>query len=124
MSLSIEKAHEVLDAVWSEYQENAYMQNKILTHMCTHLPSLMTQASECHKQREDRKRHLTEGADSFISSFLGKHDYHYSPVAGVFFRYDGLHYSIYNEDDILYEALRGITHNPDLHAWKYKIKNN
>lgn len=124
MSLSIEKAHEVLDSIWSEYIEDAYMQNKILTHMCSHLPSLMAQASDCHKQREDRKRNLTEAADGFISSFLSKHDYYYSSVAGMFFHYDGLHYSIYNEDDILYEALRGVTHKPELHAWKYKIKNN
>tara|TARA_A200000113_G_scaffold224548_1_gene242698 strand:+ start:369 stop:1916 length:1548 start_codon:yes stop_codon:yes gene_type:complete len=124
MCQTIEKAHETLDNLWKEYEADPYMQNKILTHMCTHLPSLMSQASQCHKKREVRKRNLTEGADVFITQFLNKHDYYYSPVAGVFFHYDGNHYSIYNEDDILYEALRGVTHKPELHAWKYKIKNS
>jgi len=116
------KAKSILCDLFERYTSNAYITNKLLHHMCDQLPVLMQRAAEHQVQREDRKRSLTEAADAFVERFLGKNVYVYSHTASMFFHYDRLHYHVYNEDDILYEVLRGITHQPSLHPWKHKIK--
>lgn len=116
------KAKSSLCDLFEQYASNTYITNKLLHHMCDQLPVLMQRAAEHQVRREDRKRSLTEAADSFVERFLGKNVYVYSHTASMFFHYDRLHYHVYNEDDILYEILRGITHQPGLHPWKHKIK--
>jgi hypothetical protein len=58
----------------------------------------------------------------FIETFLNTNKYFYLPSTEKFFYYDGQHYQIFNEDDILYNVLSAITKDRNLMSWKQMTK--
>jgi len=79
------------------------------------------------KEKEARDKHrekLNKEKDLFSSKFLQTHNYSYCANTEFFFHYDGMHYTIYNEDDIHHEILESITNGKKLMSIKYKTKAN
>ena len=107
-----------------KYENNSYVLNKIHNYIVHLLPGYLELNNENHKQREKRKQILTTGTEKFINSFMGKNKFFYNNQTEFFFLYDGEHYSIYNEDDIVYKILTTISQEKSLMSWKQKIKNN
>ena len=68
--LSLERAREVLASLHDKYSDDDYMKARLLQHVCSQLPTIMERADTCHRQREDRKKVLEEGAEGFIEGFL------------------------------------------------------
>jgi hypothetical protein len=122
-----EKLNEInnmIEKLWKEYEENPYMLNKFHNYVVNLLPNNLETINEDYKQREERKKKLTKEKDEFTKTFLGTHNYFYCSSSEYFFSYDGLHYKIVNQDDIVYKILSTITKEQNLMAWKHKIKNN
>ena len=124
MSKQRKEIDNILDDLFIKYEGNSYMENKIHNYIVNHLPGTLEANDTNHKQREERKNKLNSQKDKFTSSFLGKNNYFYCNLTEYFFIYNGHHYSIYNEDDIVHEILRTISHDQSLMSWKHKIKKN
>ena len=117
---------EVLSAVnmlYEKYSKNEFIQTKIHNYIVNLLPVNLENQNEEHTIRQERKEKLTEEMDKFIARFIGKNNYFYCNSTEYFFNYNGKHYKIHNEDDIVHEILSTITQEKLLMSWKHKIKN-
>jgi hypothetical protein len=76
-----------------------------------------------HVERQARIDELTQNQDQFIESFLNNNQYFYVPSTENFFFYDGMHYQLFNEDDIIYHILSTISKEKELTTWKQSTKN-
>ena len=120
----ITKLHLGLDELIQKHQDNDYVYGRLVNYMEHFLPLALQNAVELHKQREERKTQLTTDRDEFTTRFLHKNNYFYSPQTELFLKYDGLHFGIYNEDDIQHQILTTISAEKCLRAWKHKINKN
>jgi len=116
--------HQHLDILIQKYHDNEYMSARLLNYMEHLLPSALEGELNTHLQREERKQNLSNNRDEFVSRFLHKNNYYFSTQTELFLNYDGVHFVIYSEDDILHQILSTITHEQDLMPWKHKIKIN
>ena len=116
------KYHELLDIQIAKCKDNEYLQLRLKTFLETILPSYLNKAEESHRQRTIRHNQLSKSCSQFIERFLLQNSYTYSPSADLFFKYDGINYTIYREDDIQHEILSQISQARTLIPWKYKIK--
>ena len=120
----IVKLHSGLDELIQKYQDNEYVYGRLVHYMEHFLPLALQNAVELNKQREERKTQLTTDRDEFTTRFLQKNNFFYSPQTELFLKYDGLHFGIYNEDDIQHQILTTISAEKCLRAWKHKINKN
>ena len=107
--------------MYSKYSDNPYIITKIQNHI-QQLPLLLENAFKSRTQRQQRIDELTFEQNSFIQSFLSHNQYFYVNSTEYFFYYDGKHYKLYNEDDILYQILSTITMDKHLMSWKQRTK--
>lgn len=117
-----QEAHNVLDSLFSKYENNSYMLVKTYNYICQQLPSQLEVMDKTHEMRITRIEELTSEQHAFIQEFISKNQYFYVPATEFFFHYDGLHYRIYNEDDILHHILTLITKDKQLMSWKQRTK--
>ena len=113
-----------LENLYYYYNDNEFVQGKLVHHIINQLPNLLENIKTTHEQRETRKQTLTDARDTFTEQFLNKTKYFYNQSTELFFTYDDENYSIMKEDDIQHQILTSVTHNRQLMSWKYKIKNN
>jgi hypothetical protein len=116
----IETVNNLLD----KYKENDYMYQKINNYINNQLSGIFETMNDQHNQRVIRMTELTSEQDTFIQAFLNNNQYFYSSSTDNFFFYDGTHYQLYNEDDILHEVLNKISRDSSLMSWKQKTRLN
>jgi hypothetical protein len=119
--LSKESVVDIINDMYSKYSDNPYMITKIQSHI-QQLPLVLENAYKNRTQRQQRIDELTFEQNSFIQSFLSHNQYFYVNSTEHFFYYDGKHYKLYNEDDILYQILSTITMDKHLMSWKQRTK--
>jgi hypothetical protein len=122
MSLE-EKYKSTMDYLLTKYKDNTYILNRLEYHITT-LDSTLEAELKNYEQRLDRTNMLTNKQQLFIQVFLNKHQYYYLSSNNCFYEYNGIHYSVIKEDDILHELLTSISKDKTLMEWKYKTKLN
>jgi len=113
---------ESIQNLFSIYEDDEYMIEKTHNYICNQLPNILDNIKQTHKQRILRMEELTIDYDEFVHSFLNKNQYFYVASTENFFYYDGTHYHLFNEDDILYQVLSTISRDRTLMSWKHKTK--
>ena len=76
--------HSLLDNLIEKYKTNDYVFGRLVNSIENLLPITLENATETHKQREERRLHLSENRDVFTSSFLEKNKYFYSSQTELF----------------------------------------
>jgi hypothetical protein len=97
--------HKHLDTLIQKYQDNEYMTARLSNYMENLLPTALETEYTTHLQREERKKNLSTNKDEFVSRFLHKNNYYYSSQTELFLNYDGVHFVIYSEDNILHQII-------------------
>lgn len=118
------QAHAVIDELFQKYEEDPYMFPKITNYICNQLYGIFDNMKRLQLERAARIEDLTTEQENFIQSFLQNSQYLYAPSTDSFFYYDGLHYQLYSEDDILYNVLSSISKDRHLMSWKQRTKIN
>ena len=124
MADAVSKLHEILDDLIKKYKDNEYVSTRLSNYIERTLPGLLEYNVIIQKQRTDKKRQLTNDHEEFISRFLNKNEYFYSSYSELFLYYDGIHFTIFNEDDIHHKILSMITNENILMQWKHKTNNS
>ena len=118
--LLLDKVSEMHDT----YSGDEYMKQKMENYICNQLPTILDNMKQTHIQRVMRQEELSNEQDAFIHSFLNDNQYFYIAATNNFFLYDGIHYQVYSEDEILYRVLTSISKERQLMTWKHKTKIN
>lgn len=113
----------IVNTLYDKYENNPYMLSKTHNYILNQLPSLLENMSTIHLERQARIDELTQNQDQFIESFLNNNQYFYISSTENFFFYDGIHYQLFNEDDIIYHILSTISKEKELSSWKQSTKN-
>ncbi len=116
--------HEALDKMIQKHKSNPYVFGRLIIYINNLLPIALDNSTELHKQREERKQQLNTNRDEFANRFLEKNNYFYSQPTELFLHYDGLHFCLYNEDDIQHQILTAIYYEKCLREWKFKVNKN
>jgi hypothetical protein len=112
---------EIINAMYAKYADNSYMIAKIQNYI-NQLPQVLDIAYKNRTQRQQRIDELTSEQNAFIQSFLNNNQFFYVHSTENFFYYDGKHYKLHNEDDILHQILTNITIDKQLMSWKQRTK--
>ena len=118
------KMHETLDELIEKYKDNDYVFGRLSNYIDKTLPGLLEYNVIIQKHRTEKKRQLTNDHEEFINRFLNKNEYFYSSYSELFLYYDGIHFTIFNEDDIHHKILSMITNENILMQWKHKTNNS
>jgi hypothetical protein len=122
-SILIDDATLTIQQIYEKYADDPYMLNRVHGYIC-HLPHIFENMKKAHHRRQARMEELIFEQDLFIQSFLNNNQYFYMASTEKFYYYDGIHYQIYNEDDILYNVLSSITRGGQLMSWKQRTRIN
>ena len=82
----------------------------------------MENIKRTHDERQQRIADLTTEQDEFMERFLHTYRYFYVSTTETFVAYNGSHYEIAAEDDILHNILTTITAERQLMDWKQRTK--
>lgn len=119
---SLDKSINVIRTIYDKYANDAYMLNRVHTYITDQLPTILENIQKNHEQRQQRIEELSIEQDIFIQTFLTNNQYFYIPSTENYFYYDGIHYHLYKEDDIIYNVLSSISRDRQLLSWKQKTK--
>jgi hypothetical protein len=118
--MSEEQCQKTLAELLEKYKDNEYMMQRLVNHITTILPNTLDTESANYEKRVVRQNFLSNEQQSFIQVFLNKNRYFY--MNNNFYEYDGKHYMIVKEDDIIHNLLSSISKDRTLLEWKYKTK--
>ena len=118
----IQSATAIIQEIYAKYAENKYMLNRAHSYICEQLPITLENIQKNHEQRQLRIEELTHEQDFFIQSFLTNNPYFYIPSTEKYFFYDGEHYQLCKEEDVMYNILSAISKDRSLLAWKQRTK--
>jgi hypothetical protein len=121
---SNDNLHHILNILIEKHEKNDYVYSRLCNYIEKLLPIALENSVIISKQRETRKKQLTYDHDEFTNRFIQKNNYFYSSQSEYFLHYDGLHFNLFNEDDIHHQVLSTITNEQNLMDWKYKTNNN
>ena len=110
--------------LFTKYKNNDYMIQRIHNHIVNYLPNTLNNEYKNYEKRIHRNNYLTNEQQVFIQVFLSKNQYFYLPNNNLFYEYNGKHYLIVKEDDIIHKLLSSISKDRVLLQWKYKTKIN
>ncbi len=116
------KIIEAIQSLYSKYEQNPFMEQKVVNYVCSQLPLIFENIERTHHERSQRIDELTAEQDMFIQHFLYNNRYFYHPSTETFFYYNGDRYRNYGEDDILFNVLSTISKDANLMQWKHKTK--
>jgi|TARA_B110000285_G_scaffold235423_1_gene317052 hypothetical protein len=116
------KSSNTITNIYEKYKEDDWMLSKINSYINNQLPNVIDNIKTTHEQRIARIEELTNEQDNFVQSFLNDNQYFFNSATDRFFYYDGIHYQIINEDDILHKILTTITRGRNLMSWKQRTK--
>jgi len=111
-----------VEAQYEKYRSDPYMLLKTNNYICNQLPTILENMKRTQVERANRMEEMTNDQDLFIQTFLNNNQYFYVASTEKFFLYDGIHYHLYSEDDILYNVLSSITRDRSLMSWKQRTK--
>ncbi len=122
--IKINQMNETILSLVEKYSDNEYMQEKLAHYVINQLPTVMDNIWKSHENRKTRINDLTHEQEQFMKSFLQTNQYFYVSTTDKFFYYDGLHYMMMNEDEVLHHILSSIsTHSHrQLLVWKQRTK--
>lgn len=120
----INQMNNTIQGLIEKYGDNKYMQDKLYNYVINQLPTVMDNIWKSHETRKNRINDLTHEQEQFMKSFLQTNQYFYVSTTDKFFYYDGLHYMMMNEDEVLQHILSSIsTHSHrQLLVWKQRTK--
>ena len=117
------KAGEMISDIYKEHAQSPLMLNKAIEYLGKQLPDALRAFAE----REERKDRLSKGSEEYIDGFLSQgRQYLYVPLSELFIIYDGIHYKLTTESQLVHAALSGISSSSSFSSlipWKHKIKN-
>ena len=125
MENSNQQKEQLIDSLlvlYEKYKDDDYMSQKLSSYVSNQLPNIMVNLKNQQLQRINCMEEMTNEQDDFINSFLANNQYFYVHSTNNYFIYDGFHYQIKSEDDILHHVLTSINKNKQLCSWKYKTK--
>ena len=122
MENKLEEAFGVIRNLYEKYSNNQYMSERTHQYICNQLPNVFENIRQTHEKSVIRIEEMTIEQDHFISNFLSNNQYFYISSTEKFFFYDGVHYKIISEDDILHHVLTSITRDRNLMSWKQLTK--
>ena len=115
-------ANETINILFHKYKNNHYIIHKIANNIQNIDNNIIKVLKELEEKTKRREK-FNEDKDNFVNNFLQSHNYSYCQNTELFFKYDGNHYSIYDEDNIHHEILKSITNGQILMPVKHKIKS-
>jgi len=115
---------DIVKTLFSKYENNSYMQQRLCFHLTNILPTTLENESKNYEKRLQRNAFLTNEQQTFIQIFLNKNQYYYLPNNSTYYHYDGKTYKMVSEDDIQHQLLSTISKDRTLMDWKHKTKNN
>ena len=118
--MSEEPCQKILTSLFEKYDDNEYMLQRLVNHVLT-LPNTLENELVNYEKRVCRQNFLSNEQQSFIQVFLNKNRY-FHMNNNCFYEYDGKHYMIVKEDDIIHNLLSSISKDRTLLEWKYKTK--
>jgi hypothetical protein len=118
---SIEKINyrDILENLFSKYEKNEYILNK-LTNYIVSLPSILETEQKKLDDRVNRLNELTAEQSNFNKIFLTKNKYFYMQYNNLFYEYNDCDFKIVIEDEILHKLLSSLSDEPKLVQWKHK----
>jgi hypothetical protein len=117
-----ERIIEAIHEIYAKYEQNPYMEQKVVNYVCSQLPLIFENIERTHIERSQRTDELTAEQNMFIQHFLYNNRYFYHPSTEAFFYYNGDYYRQYGEDNILFNVLSSISRDANLMQWKHKTK--
>ncbi len=118
--MSEQQCQKIIGELFEKYKDNEYMMQRLISHITTILPNTLETELVNYEKRIIRQNFLSNEQQSFIQVFLNKNRYFY--MNNNFYEYDGKHYAIVKEDDIIHNLLSSISKDRTLLEWKYKTK--
>jgi len=118
----INETRDCIASLFAKYENDPYMLSKIHNYVVNLLPNILDKKKASHEESVQRIEALSQEQNTFIETFLNTNKYFYLSSTEKFFYYDGLHYQIISEDDILYNVLSTITKDRNLMSWKQMTK--
>ena len=97
----------VVRELFLRYASDPYMTTRTYNYICYQLPNILDNIQKDHEYRMQRMEELSNEQQQFIQSFMSNNQYFYVHNVERFFHYDGIHYKILSEDDILYHRFHG-----------------
>jgi hypothetical protein len=113
-----------IDDLLLKYKDDEYIKQKLENYICNQLPNILNNLKANQIERKNRIEEMTNEKEQFIQQFLHNNQYFFMSNTNTFFMYDGLHYQIFSEDDILHHVLSSISKDRYLMSWKHKTKVN
>jgi hypothetical protein len=122
MENRLNESQQTIKELYEKYSNNDYMSERIYQYIKNQLPNVLENIRQTHEKSVIRIEEMTIEQDNFISNFLSNNQYFYISSTEKFFFYDGLHYKIISEDDILHNVLTSISRDRNLMSWKQLTK--
>ncbi len=114
--------HNKIDELVNKYENDDYMNMRTFNYIVGQLPIVLNNIKTDHDQRTQRIEDLTADQDIFIQSFLMINQYYYCQTSEKFFLYDGLHFKVISEDDVICHILKTIRNDKQLMCWKERTR--
>lgn len=119
-----DQAHSVVSQLFQKYATDEYMLSRTYNYICYQMPNTLDNMKRSYDERTQRMDDLISAQNLFIHSFMSNNQYYYVNATEKFFYYDGLHYSVISEDDIMYNVMTEIRKNKYLLCWKQRTTNS
>lgn len=113
--------NDIVNKLFDSYKHNNYMMQR-LQYYVTNLPCLLENDNKKYNERAEKMTELIHEQNNFFVSFLSKYKYYHIPTNSKFYEYDGKHYRIVDENDVIHRILSKISCNVKLSQWKYKTQ--
>jgi len=119
-----EDAIQIVRNIFSKYSGDTYMTTRVHNYICFQLSNIFDNMQKDHEYRTQRMEELSNEQQQFVKAFVSNNQYFYVPTVEKFFHYDGIHYKMYSEDDILHHIFIKIRQDKTLMCWKQRTKHN
>lgn len=126
MDANFETNVKLLYGLLSNYQESErpHMYQKLI-QLLSNIPTQLVEYESNYQEKAMRRQLLSDKKDTFISSFLHNNKYfsHCRNDMFRYFRYDGEHYTVDTEDNIIHTVVSQISSEKGaLCSWKQKTR--
>ena len=106
-----------------KYKDNRYILNKINNYL-NNLSNYLEIDNNNYIKKVERNDRILELSKEFIDKYINDNNYYYCTTSELFFKYDGLNYFTYRDDDIVYEIASQLNRDDFLVNYKTRIKNS
>jgi hypothetical protein len=116
--MSIEPIIDTITKLYDKYKNEPYINQKLNQYINIQLPSILETIQLTREESIKKNKEKITHQELFIQSFLNNHSYYYIQSTEKFFFYNGQHYSLYSEDEILHSIYK----EPGLNSWKQRTR--